>query len=266
MLRSLDLDALHEQFESAVPFRHVVIDDFLEPHLATAVAEAFPSFEASLAAGTRFETVNEHRKIQVTDRQVFTPPLRALHDFLASPGFLQQLGHIAGLRGLMADPELAGGGVHQTASGGRLDVHVDFNYLPHLNAFRRLNLLLYMNPGWRQGWGGEVELWDADVRTCHRSVVPGFNRCLIFETHQTSFHGVRKVTCPRDRVRNSVSAYYYTHAPPPGFADDFHGTVFRARPSERLKHYVLMPGERLAQRVGRRWRQWFPRRADSKQP
>jgi len=130
-------------------------------------------------------------------------------------------------------------------SGGRLDVHVDFNLIRGRELHRRLNILVFLNRSWDDAWGGELELWDAAVRNRGRAIRPVFNRCAVFETSEISFHGVTKVTCPPGRTRNSFAAYYYTREAPEGWDGRRHSTVFRARPDERLRGRVLMPLARM---------------------
>ena len=43
--------------------------------------------------------------------------------------------------------------MHITGPGGRLDVHVDFNFMEERQLHRRLNLLLYLNPTWNEIMG-----------------------------------------------------------------------------------------------------------------
>ena len=140
----VDLDALRDQFANAEPFGHVVIEKFLDEQKARDIEQALPSYLEALHAGTSFTTVNESKKVQIEDTQKYAPPVVALHDFLNSAEFRETLEYICGIEDLRSDPKSNGGGIHQTGPGGRLDVHVDFNYLPELNAFRRLNLLLYL--------------------------------------------------------------------------------------------------------------------------
>jgi len=137
--------------------------------------------------------------------------------------------------------------MHVTGPHGRLDVHVDFNLFGEL--YRRVNLLLYLNPEWREDWGGQIELWDAEVRHCGLRLTPDLGRCLIFEASDISFHGVAPLKCPPDVVRRSFAAYYYTREPPPAGIRNVHGTVFRARPDERLRQLVLMPAEQAQRAV-----------------
>lgn len=245
LIRPLDREGLRREYASAEPFPHVVIEDFLDPDFARAVADAYPTFEQAQEKGFEFDMVRERRKIQVSDRKDFPEPVLALTEALESPAFLADLEAITGIPGLEADAGLAGGGIHVTGPGGRLDVHVDFNYNEERRVHRRLNILVYLNPIWQDGWGGEVELWDRKVRHCHRRVAPALNRCVLFETSDISFHGVRPVAPEATVARQSFAAYYYTKDAPPDWDGRQHGTIFRARPDEKLRRFAIVPAEQL---------------------
>jgi hypothetical protein len=253
LIQPLDVEALRESVARAEPFPFFAKDDFLEEERAHEIAAAFPSFEQAERMGRRFTAVNERNKIQVTDADLFPPAIHQLHDALADQHFLDLLGEIMGIPGLIADPMLGGGGLHQTGPRGHLDVHVDFNYLKERQLHRRLNILIYLNPEWRESWGGRLELWDRDVRKCVHSFVPRFNRCVVFATSDISYHGVTAVTCPPDVTRKSFAAYYYTREAPPGWEGRQHSTIFRARPDEHFKRLVAMPAERGARRLRQGW-------------
>ena len=195
VLKPYDREALKQAFDSAQPFRHIVVEDFLDPSFALEVAGAFPSFEEARAQGFGFNFVNERNKVQISDSSKFPGPVARLNDALASPDFLRDLEYITGIHDLEADPQLAGGGMHLTGPHGRLDVHVDFNFCNEAQTHRRLNILVYLNPDWDAAWGGAVELWDKNVKQCHHSVDPLLNRMVLFETSPISFHGVTPLTC-----------------------------------------------------------------------
>lgn len=244
ILRPYDRDALRERFRGAQPFPHMMIDGFLDPDFAREVVAAYPSFDAAAKDGRVFRSVNEKLKLQMPDASKFPEPVRRLHEVLASPAFLADLEHVTGIANLLADPDLVGGGIHMTGPGGRLDVHVDFNIHETTGWHRRLNILVYLNEGWQQGWGGEVELWDEHVKRCWHSFSPVMNRCVLFRTDEKSFHGVQPLRAPEGVVRKSFAAYYYTKEPPPGWDGKAHSTVFRARPTETAKGLLWMPLEK----------------------
>lgn len=239
----IDADALAAEYRKASPTRFFVIDEFLRPEFAREVAAAYPSFsDAKSASGAKeFARVNEDVKVQVTDASRFPEPVRRLHELLASQGFLDWMSRVTGIPDLQADPDLSGGGMHVMGPSGYLGVHVDFNYLRARQVFRRLNILLYLTPDWNLAWEGDLELWDPKVKHCLHSIQPVFNRCMVFNTTQESFHGVRAIRCPAGVTRNSFAGYYYTSAPPDDWNGEHHSTIYRARPDEWSKRLLSMP-------------------------
>lgn len=244
-LNEIDTSTAAAHFRTARPFPFVVLDDFLSADFAHRVAESFPEYSEAAATGKEYRRVNEHGKVQVTDKTRFSDPVQQLELILSSAEFLETIAEITGIRNLVADPDLVGGGIHIMRPGAVLDVHIDFNLLSSRNLYRRLNILLFLNIDWRTEWGGQLELWDRDVQVCEAVVEPLFNRCVIFETSDHSFHGVRKVTCPKGRTRKSYAGYYYTNEAPLGWDGSVHSTVFRARPNETVKAALLLPLERI---------------------
>lgn len=247
MIRPIDRDALRQKVRAAKPFPFFAIDGFLEDGFAHEVLKAFPSYEDAVKVGRSFNAVNERNKVQVTDAGTFPEPIAKLNQILAAPEFLDLLSYVFDIPKLLADDQLVGGGIHQTGPRGHLDVHVDFNYIAERDLHRRLNILIYFNEGWHEDWGGNIELWDKDVRVCEHSFVPIFNRCVVFQTNEISYHGVSAVRCPEGMSRKSFAAYYYTREAPAHWTGESHSTIFKARPDEVLKGSVLMPAERAGQ-------------------
>lgn len=240
-----DRDELKKRLRAARPFPFVVIDGFLDEPTARKIAASYPSFDRALSHGFSFDFVNERRKVQVTDSSKFPEPVKLLEEATSSPAFIRDLEYITGIPKLLADRELVGGGMHLTAGGGRLDVHVDFNFEERRRFHRRLNLLVYLNADWDPTWGGELELWDPDVTKCQHRFDLRLGRCVLFETSEISYHGVQPVRCPPGMARQSFAAYYYTREAPEGWDGATHSTIFRARPEEKIRRYLLMPMERF---------------------
>lgn len=251
LINPIDRDALRDQFKNAQPFPYFNIDNFLNEQFAEEVYLSFPSYSDARAVGREFKGVNEQGKVQVTDSALFAEPVAKLNQVLASQDFLDLLSHVTGMPKLLADDQLVGGGIHQTGPRGHLDVHVDFNYIKERDLHRRLNILIYFNRNWQPEWGGNIELWDRDVKNCAHSFSPIFNRCVVFETNDVSFHGVSAVNCPPGQTRKSFAAYYYTKEAPAHWTGKAHDTIFRARPDEKWKGRVLMPLERVTKFAGR---------------
>lgn len=244
-----DREKLRAQFTSAKPVPHIMIDNFLPADEAKTVVQGYPKFDEALEQGRTFKTVNERKKVQVSDFRQFSKPVAALNEALASPEFLKDLSYITNIPNLLADEQLVGGGIHMTGPGGRLDVHVDFNFIEDRALHRRLNLLLYLNEPWQENWGGQFQLWDEHVTNCEATFDPVFNRCVIFETNDVSYHGVIPVSPESPAPRLSFATYYYTKEAPSHWTGVSHSTIFKARPEEKLKGMLLMPAETLKNNV-----------------
>jgi Rps23 Pro-64 3,4-dihydroxylase Tpa1-like proline 4-hydroxylase len=249
VIKPLDRNALRETVRASKPFPNFCIDGFLDEAFADRALGAFPSYQEAVQMGRSFSAVNEKGKVQVTDANRFAAPVAELNRALAAPEFLDLLSYAFEIPRLLADEELVGGGIHQTGPRGHLDVHIDFNYLRERDLHRRLNILLYFNKDWAEEWGGNIELWDKDVKVCHHSFAPIFNRCVVFETSNISYHGVTAVRCPEGRSRKSFAAYYYTKEAPPSWTGEEHTTIFRARPDEVIKGHVMMPLEKASRKM-----------------
>lgn len=233
-------DAMAEQFQNADPFPHIVIDQFLPPEYVALLNDHFPDISAKKPAGAAHIPVYledgseaQFGKEWLSREQLVPFIYRRLYWELNNHPFVGLLEKITGIGGLIADPHLAGGGVHSTRPGGYLKVHADFNKHPTLNLDRRLNLLIYLNEDWQSEYGGELELWARDMSECARKIEPVAGRCVIFSTSSSSFHGhPRPLTCPPDRTRRSVALYYYSNGRQgEGAEAQEHGTLWQATPA-----------------------------------
>ncbi len=146
----------------------------------------------------------------------------------AEDRFLRLMTEITGINSLIADPDLVGGGLHQSLPGAFLDVHVDYNVHPKWKWHRRLNLLLYLNRDWRPEYKGNLELWDMERNTCVAEIEPLFNRAVLFETSKVSYHGhPQPLACPPGMTRKSLAVYYFSEAREDGSSEPESNTQYR---------------------------------------
>ena len=105
--------------------------------------------------------------------------------------------------------------MHQTLTDGFLKAHVDFNYNENLLAYRRINLLLYLNHDWKKKYGGYLNLYDKkNLNKPISEIKPTFNTLCVFTTDDFSYHGYpKKITVPKKVSRDSISLYYYSKKP-----------------------------------------------------
>ena len=243
LIQNQDWEALALEFKNAEPFPNICIDNFLDPEFALELSNSYPDFSNARKMGHEFHKVNEKGKIQITDSTKFPAPVSQLHKELSSQEFINAMQILSGVDNLQFDGTFSGGGMHMTNRSGILDVHVDFNRLNSNGLFRRLNILIYLNEKWREEWGGNVELWDEQVKNCIKSISPILNRCVIFATSDHSFHGVTAVDSPEQVSRKSFAIYLYSDQADSTSFSESHSTIFKARPEEKMKKYILMPIE-----------------------
>jgi len=202
---------------SSEPFRHIVIDNFLPADVANGLLSAFPSAEDN--SWERTDDAGIEIKARSTWSSEFDIPdglVDILRVFNSAP-ILTAMSAALEIPKLMSDPYYAGGGLNLSERNGLLDVHVDGNYHDASGMNRRVNLLFYLNPNWQPEWGGEFGIYDNEGKTLVKAVPPVMNRCVIFDTHDKSYHGLpNPINFPKTDPRRSILLYYYTVAPRPG--------------------------------------------------
>jgi hypothetical protein len=222
----VDPATLRDQYVSAQPFPHLVIDNLFDDADLDRVLEEFP--EPAATRWVRFDNPLEKKLGFSHEESVVSDGIRRFLDAMNGFEMLLFLEALSGIEGLIPDPYFRGGGLHQIEPGGFLEIHADFNVHPKLHLDRRLNMLTYLNKGWRDEWGGHLELWDADIHECHVKIAPRFNRTVVFSTTDTSFHGhPHPLAAPEGVTRKSLSLYYYTVGRPESERSAPHNTIFR---------------------------------------
>jgi hypothetical protein len=216
------------EYQTAKPFPHIVLDDFLPVDVARACADEFPGAEE---IKWDLYTDNGRTLKLATDDEAAMPPLaRQLVSQFNSGTMIRFLEELTGIRGLVADPYLVGGGLHRIERGGFLDIHADFNRHEALDLDRRVNVLFYLNSEWQDDWGGQLELWNRSMTRCERRVSPILNRCVIFNTTDFSFHGHPvRVACPEGMARKSLAFYYYSNGRPQHERSPTHSTLYQTQ-------------------------------------
>ena len=228
---------LAEKYNLAQPFPHSIIDDFLPEAVLELCLEHFPK---NMDPDSKTFNRDQQRFKTSYNPDYVSPQARSLFYSFNSRPFLLFLENVTGIKGLIPDPYFIGGGFHGIDQGGHLSVHADFNHHKILDLERRINVLIYLNKDWSDDFGGQIELWDEDMQSCVVSATPEFNRCVIFNTTEESYHGnPQPINHPKEVTRKSIALYYYT-ATWDGTTRD-HTTQYRSRPgsADRTNWMVL---------------------------
>lgn len=174
------------------PFPHVVIDNFLSTEVVAKINRQWPK---------KWEKKTGKTSIK-WNTQDLPPAAQKVVDSISIP----MIEEATGINGLFADPDLFGAGLHCIPRDGYLKLHTDFNVHPK-GWHRRVNVLIYLNPEWKDEWRGHLQLGIE----LEKLIAPIGGRCVIFETNDISWHGhPEPLQCPPDIQRRSLALYYYT--------------------------------------------------------
>jgi len=216
MINEFDYDKLSKEFEEGKPFRHVIIDNFFNDETALKLSNEFPDYnDAQLWA--IYNNPIEKKKL-TPNWGLFPPTTYRAFTLMNTPEFVEKVKKITGIPNLVADYGMHGGGWHVHTRGGKLNIHKDYSIHPKLGMERRINIIIYLSPDWNEEWGGGLELWSHDAennqpKECVTKVYNKFNRAVLFDTAQNSWHGLPTETlCPEGVYRKSLAIYYVSEA------------------------------------------------------
>jgi hypothetical protein len=216
-----------EAYNKAEPFPHAVIDGVFPSQILEDVLAEFP--KPSEIDWIQFNSPMEKKLGFRVDNKIGEKSRHFLH-YLNSAPLLRWVEELTGIEGLIPDPYYQGGGLHQIERDGFLKIHADFNWHKKLELHRRINLLIYLNKDWEEDFGGHLELWDKEMKSCQKKILPLFGRCVVFNTTDFAYHGhPEPLRCPPGRSRKSIALYYYTSSRPKGELTDAHTTLFKKR-------------------------------------
>ena len=229
MISSIDFSKLKNEYLTNTPYPHIIIDNFLEDKVCRDLEFSFPNHNEEF--WLKYNNPVEKKLLYNKLDNVMPIKIKDTLINLNNNWFLEKLKDLTAIDNLVADPKLHGGGMHCTKRNGKLDVHIDYSLHPELKLERRINLILYLNSDWEKDYGGCLELWNNDMTKCIKSITPKFNRAVIFNTTDISYHGhPSPLMCPEDKCRKSLAWYYLT--PPHENVTKRYRAKFVARPSD----------------------------------
>ena len=205
-----------KEYSKDAPFDHCVIDNFFRLEIAKNLEQDFPDYDSVFLQN--YNNSIEVKKINNIWNH-FPKTTYQVLNYLNSNEFVSLLEKkIFNNNRLYSDMGLNGGGWHIHKSGGKLNTHLDYSIHPKLGLQRKLNIIIYLNSNWNENWGGSLGLWGnkspKQPGKLIKSIAPKFNRAVIFDTTQNSWHGLPDpIKCPKNEYRKSLAVYYLCDPP-----------------------------------------------------
>lgn len=220
---------LKKQWDSDLGYaKHFFVDNLLNEEVAKFAYQNFPMNKGFQL--NQFSSFRERKKtftrIDLLDK-IIPNITDAFHD----DRIIKKISEITSINALECDASLYAGGLSIMSNGDFLNPHIDNSHDSKRKRYRRLNLLYYLTPGWELKYGGNLELWNKNV-TKKITILSKFNRLVIMNTNNLSWHSVNRVNV--DKSRSCLSNYYFSKNSPNN-KDYYNVTSFTGRPEETLK-------------------------------
>lgn len=200
-----NIDSLKSDFLNALPFEHVVIDNFLNESYANTLYDLYPEkFDNWYKYENPIEVKFTYDNIDKLDDE-----MKKYFYYLSSDTLIEIFRKITDIHNLTYDEYLHGAGLHCHPRYGKLNIHLDYEKHPFSGKERRLNIIYFLSKGWDKIWNGQNELWDKEAKECVKKTDVVFNRAIIFKTNDISWHGLSEtILCPENQYRKSLAFYY----------------------------------------------------------
>jgi Rps23 Pro-64 3,4-dihydroxylase Tpa1-like proline 4-hydroxylase len=196
------------QHHSQQPTPFTVIDNFLPQEVFLAIVEDIKNISEDY-----YMTFSKEYKASRKEARNFVqaPLLQTLSNSLNSNLFINWLEKITDIKKLIPDPHLRGGGLNRVLSHDKLGLHTDFNWNDQLQLNRKVNIILYLTPNWKNEWNGALEIWNKDATKCLHQIEPIGNRLVFWNYEPWLVHGfTQPLNCPTNVSRDSLAHFYYT--------------------------------------------------------
>jgi len=204
---------LLEGYQQTNPFPFIIIDNFLNQDTLHSAKNYVDNLDINNADYKFYDPTWEKNKYAF--QKNYNDEITSIFTYLVSDEFITYVEKLTGITGIIRnDMKLQGAGIHRILHDGFLQIHTDFNTYnseEHGCLDRRINLLLYLNPDWKDEYNGHLLLCDRFKYSIDYKIAPLLNRCVIFNTTKNSLHGHPiPLDVPEGITRDSIAVYYYT--------------------------------------------------------
>lgn len=191
------------------PVDHLIIDNFLPKKIAKKLSLEFGDYNSSnwheyKNSIEEKKTCNIWNLFQKNTYTYFSEILSHQVDQAISKKFKINV---------QSDYGLHGGGQHIHGKLGNLNPHLDYVLHPKINLERRINIIYYLTDKYSSSDGGQLGFWGNKDKKKPGNLIkeyePKFNRLIIFNTSQNSWHGLSRLYNPvTKKYRKSLASYY----------------------------------------------------------
>ncbi len=225
-------ETLHQNFnEHTTGIRYFYIDNLLPIEWCNQINNAFPKTSEMVLK----KSLREDKYVGVQMDQYKSLIADVTYAF-QDKRVVEVIKEICSLAECSADASLYAGGISSMNNKQFLKPHLDNSHDQNRDKWRVLNLLYYTTPGWKEEFGGNLEVWPNGLKGKPTTIVSKFNRLVVMGTDKDSWHSVSPITV--DKRRNCVSNYYFSNTPL-NKEDNFHVTIFRGWPKQKLDDALL---------------------------
>jgi len=237
---------LKKQFFAEHPIKvahHFTLDNLLPTEIAEKIYASFP-----LPSQMHLLNSPGELKLKYSYVKKESTLLQDIHFAIQHPRVIAVIEEITGIKNQIPNQSRLDGAVSTLLKGYYINPHLDNSHDIEKKHYQTVNLLYYVSPNWKLENGGNYELWDEAIK--NRIIIPSlFNRLLVMETNQTSWHSVNRVLC--DAPRCCVFNYLYSEQAPRGeeyfhsTLSSFFNTLMRPRPEQKIRRGIAFVRDAL---------------------
>lgn len=217
--------------------KYSVVDNILQNNYALNIQKEI--MESNPEYWDRYENPFE-KKNTWRDKTKLLPLSKTLFDTLHTKDFIKFLSDFTGYQ-LQEDKSKNWWGIHTFDNGDKLDIHADAGRHPKNNLKKIITIGIYLSYNWTKECGGNLEFWNGDnsqnnnakIYDKRISIEPSFNRCIIFENNDYSWHGAPEpCICNKKQKRIFFTCSYLSN-----IDDTFH------KNNRKKAFFIKLPNE-----------------------
>lgn len=217
--------------------KYIIIDNFLDSDTALLCQK-----EILNSTPDKWDRYNNcfEQKNTYRDKDNFPTNVNNLFNTFVSEDFVNNLNNLSGLK-LMNDTDKIFWGIHLFNNSDKLDIHVDAGRHLKTGLVKAITLGIYLSYNWSEENGGHIEFWEGDksnnvnpkIYSCKEKVLPIFNRFILFENNDTSWHGAPEpCICNNNEKRIFLTLSYLSSEKSNLFENERRKAYFVKRPDD----------------------------------